>query len=51
MKIHLIHEALNGLKVFQPEVFECINCFLGIPFDFDKIALWNISNVDFDCDY
>jgi dTDP-4-dehydrorhamnose 3,5-epimerase len=43
MKIHLIHEALNGLKVFQPEVFEDERGFFAEVYRKDQFVEYGIK--------
>lgn len=43
MKIHLIHEALNGLKVFQPEVFEDARGFFAEMYRKDQFVEYGIK--------
>ncbi|MFY8107773.1 MAG: dTDP-4-dehydrorhamnose 3,5-epimerase [Bacteroidia bacterium] len=43
MKIYLIHEALNGLKVFQPEVFEDERGFFAEVYRKDQFVEYGIE--------
>ncbi len=43
MKINLIHEALNGLKVFQPEVFEDARGFFAEVYRKDQFVEYGIG--------
>ena len=43
MKINLIHEALNGLKVFQPEVFEDERGFFAEVYRKDQFVEYGIT--------
>ncbi len=43
MKINLIHEALNGLKVFQPEVFEDARGFFAEVYRKDQFVEYGIK--------
>ncbi len=43
MKIYLIHEALNGLKVFQPEVFEDERGFFAEVYRKDQFVEYGIK--------
>ena len=44
MKIHLIHEALNGLMVFQPEVFEDERGFFAEVYRKDQFVEYGIKD-------
>ncbi len=44
MKIYLIHEALNGLKVFQPEVFEDERGFFAEVYRKDQFVEYGIKD-------
>ncbi|MFY8020242.1 MAG: dTDP-4-dehydrorhamnose 3,5-epimerase [Bacteroidia bacterium] len=44
MKIHLIHEALNGLMVFQPEVFEDERGFFAEVYRKDQFVAYGIKD-------
>src|SRR5688572_5896676 len=43
MKIHLIHSALNGLMVFQPEVFEDERGFFAEVYRKDQFTAYGIK--------